>query len=197
MVRPDLNQTAQERVKGLVGLRDCVHALIDAQMDEAGDSAIQGLQAELNQRYDAFTAKYGLINARGNALAFSDDSSYYLLCSLEVLDDQQQLKRKADMFTKRTIKQQKVIEHVDTAVEALTVSIAERVGVDLPFMAQLTGKPEDELAEELTGVIFPLPESVGAGQPLQYVTANEYLSGNVRQKFRDARLMAERDARLC
>jgi len=196
MVRPDLNQTAQERVKGLVGLRDCVHALIDAQMDEAGDSAIQGLQAELNQRYDTFTAKYGLINARGNALAFSDDSSYYLLCSLEVLDDQQQLKRKADMFTKRTIKQQKVIEHVDTAVEALTVSIAERVGVDLPFMAQLTGKPEDELAEELTGVIFPLPESVGAGQPLQYVTANEYLSGNVRQKFRDARLMAERDARF-
>lgn len=196
MVRPDLNQTAQERVKGLVGLRDCVHALIDAQMDEAGDSAIQGLQAELNQRYDAFTAKYGLINARGNALAFSDDSSYYLLCSLEVLDDQQQLKRKADMFTKRTIKQQKVIEHVDTAVEALTVSIAERVGVDLPFMAQLTGKPEDELAEELTGVIFPLPESVGAGQPLQYVTANEYLSGNVRQKFRDARLMAERDTRF-
>ena len=196
MVRPDLNQTAQERVKGLVGLRDCVHALIDAQMDEAGDSAIQGLQAELNQRYDAFTAKYDLINARGNALAFSDDSSYYLLCSLEVLDDQQQLKRKADMFTKRTIKQQKVIEHVDTAVEALTVSIAERVGVDLPFMAQLTGKPEDELADELTGVIFPLPESVGAGQPLQYVTANEYLSGNVRQKFRDARLMAQHDARF-
>ncbi len=196
MVRPDLNQTAQERVKGLVELRDCVHALIDAQLDEAGDSAIQGLQAELNQRYDAFTAKYGLINARGNALAFSDDSSYYLLCSLEVLDDQQQLKRKADMFTKRTIKQQRVIDHVDTAVEALTVSIAERVGVDLPFMAQLTGKPEDELAEELTGVIFPLPESVGEGKPLQYVTANEYLSGNVRQKFRDARLMAERDARF-
>ena len=196
MVRPDLNQTAQERVKGLVELRDCVHKLIAAQMDEAGDSAIQGLQAELNQRYDAFTAQYGLINSRGNALAFSDDSSYYLLCSLEVLDDQQQLKRKADMFTKRTIKQQRVIEHVDTAVEALTVSISERVGVDLPFMAQLTGKPEDELADELTGVIFPLPESVGEGKPLQYVTANEYLSGNVRQKLRDAQQLAEHDARF-
>lgn len=196
MVRPDLNPTAQERVKGLVGLRDCVHALIDAQMDEAGDSAIQGLQAELNQRYDAFTAKYGLINARGNALAFSDDSSYYLLCSLEVLDDQQQLKRKADMFTKRTIKQQKTIDHVDTAVEALAVSISERVSVNLPFMSQLTGKAEDDLAQELTGVIFPLPESLSADQPLRYVTADEYLSGNVRQKLRDARFAAQDDARF-
>ena len=196
MVRPYLNQTAQERVKGLVGLRDCVHELIAAQLDEAGDSTIQGLQAELNQRYDAFTALYGLINSRGNALAFSDDSSYYLLCSLEVLDDQQQLKRKADMFTKRTIKQQKTIDHVDTAVEALAVSIAERVSVDLPYMAHLTGKPEDELADELTGVIFPLPESVSTDRPLRYVTADEYLSGNVRQKLRDARFAAQIDARF-
>ena len=196
MVRPDLNQTAQERVKGLVGLRDCVHALIDAQMDEAGDRAIQGLQAELNQRYDAFTAQYGLINSRGNVLAFSDDSSYYLLCSLEVLDDQQQLKRKADMFTKRTIKQQRVIDHVDTAVEALAVSIAERVSVDLPYMAQLTGKTEDELAQELNGVIFPLPETAGEGQTLRYVTADEYLSGNVRKKLRDAVFAAGHDDRF-
>ena len=196
MVRPDLNQTAQERVKGLVGLRDCVHELIAAQLDEAGDSAIQGLQAELNQRYDAFTAQYGLINSRGNALAFSDDSSYYLLCSLEVLDDQQQLKRKADMFTKRTIKQQRTIDHVDTAVEALAVSIAERVSVDMPYMAQLTGKSEEDLAQELTGVIFPLPESVCPDQPLRYVTADEYLSGNVRQKLRDAKTAAQNDARF-
>ena len=196
MVRPDLNQTAQERVKGLVGLRDCVHALIAAQLDEAGDSAIQGLQVELNQRYDAFTAQYGLINSRGNALAFSDDSSYYLLCSLEVLDDQQQLKRKADMFTKRTIKQQRVIDHVDTAVEALAVSIAERVSVDMPYMAQLTGKSEEDLAQEMTGVIFPLPESARPDQPLRYVTADEYLSGNVRQKLRDAKTAAQNDARF-
>ena len=196
MVRPDLNQTAQERVKGLVGLRDCVHELIAAQLDEAGDSAIQGLQAELNQRYDAFTAQYGLINSRGNALAFSDDSSYYLLCSLEVLDDQQQLKRKADMFTKRTIKQQRTIDHVDTAVEALAVSIAERVSVDMPYMAQLTGKSEEDLAQELTGVIFPLPESAQTDQPLRYVTADEYLSGNVRQKLRDAKAAAQNNARF-
>ena len=196
MVRPDLNQTAQERVKGLVGLRDCVHELIAAQLDEAGDSAIQGLQAELNQRYDAFTAQYGLINSRGNALAFSDDSSYYLLCSLEVLDNQQQLKRKADMFTKRTIKQQRTIDHVDTAVEALAVSIAERVSVDMPYMAQLTGKSEEDLAQELTGVIFPLPESACPDQPLRYVTADEYLSGNVRQKLRDAKTAAQNDARF-
>ena len=196
MVRPDLNQTAQERVKGLVGLRDCVHELIAAQLDEAGDSAIQGLQAELNQRYDAFTAQYGLINSRGNALAFSDDSSYYLLCSLEVLDDQQQLKRKADMFTKRTIKQQRTIDHVDTAVEALAVSIAERVSVDMPYMAQLTGKSEEDLAQELTGVIFPLPEPACPDQPLRYVTADEYLSGNVRQKLRDAKTAAQNDARF-
>ena len=196
MVRPDLNQTAQERVKGLVGLRDCVHELIAAQLDEAGDSAIQGLQAELNQRYDAFTAQYGLINSRGNALAFSDDSSYYLLCSLEVLDDQQQLKRKADMFTKRTIKQQRTIDHVDTAVEALAVSIAERVSVDMPYMAQLTGKSEEDLAQELTGVIFPLPESARPDQPLRYVTADEYLSGNVRQRLRDAKAAAQNDTRF-
>ena len=196
MVRPSLNQTAQERVKGLVALRDCVHALIDAQLDEAEDGTIYELQKQLNEQYDAFTAKYGLINSRGNALAFSDDSSYYLLCSLEVLDDQQQLKRKADMFTKRTIKQQRSITHVDTAAEALAVSIGEKAGVDLPFMAQLTGKSENEIAADLTGVIFPLPETGTEERPLRYVTADEYLSGNVRQKLRTARLIAEQDERF-
>jgi len=196
MVRPSLNQTAQERVKGLVALRDCVHELIDAQLDEAGDGTIYELQKQLNEQYDAFTAKYGLINSRGNALAFSDDSSYYLLCSLEVLDDQQQLKRKADMFTKRTIKQQRSITHVDTAAEALAVSIGEKAGVDLPFMAQLTGKSENEIAADLTGVIFSLPETGTEESPLQYVTADEYLSGNVRQKLRIARLIAEKDDRF-
>lgn len=191
MVRPDLNATAQARIRGMVALRDCVHALMDAQLADAPDGDIHALQAELNQQYDAFTAQYGLINSRANALAFSDDSSYYLLCSLEILDDQQQLKRKADMFTKRTIRQHQAATHVDTAVEALAVSISEKAGVDLPYMAQLTGKSEETLAQELTGVIFPLPE-----EPQHFVTADEYLSGNVRQKLRDARVAAQADARF-
>lgn len=191
MVRPDLNASAQERIRGMVALRDCVHALMEAQLSDAPDSNIHALQAQLNERYDAFTAQYGLINSRANALAFSDDSSYYLLCSLEILDDQQQLKRKADMFTKWTIRQQRAADHVDTAVEALVVSISEKAGVDLPYMAQLTGKSEETLAQELTGVIFPLPE-----EPQHFVTADEYLSGNVRQKLRDARLAAQSAARF-
>ena len=186
MARPDLNATAKERVKGLVALRDCVHALIDEQLNEYGDDAIQARQAELNTLYDAYTAKYGLINDRANRLAFSDDSSYYLLCSLEVLDDEQKLKRKADIFTKRTIRQQRTIDHVDTASEALAVSISEHARVDLPYMAQLTGKDEETLASDLSGVIFRLP-----GTSAQYVTADEYLSGNVRQKLREAKLAAE------
>ena len=186
MARPDLNATAKERVKGLVALRDCVHALIDEQLNEYGDDAIQARQAELNTLYDAYTAKYGLINDRANRLAFSDDSSYYLLCSLEVLDDEQKLKRKADIFTKRTIRQQRTIDHVDTASEALAVSISEHARVDLPYMAQLTGKDEEALASDLSGVIFRLP-----GTAAQYVTADEYLSGNVRQKLREAKLAAE------
>ena len=186
MARPDLNATAKERVKGLVALRDCVHALIDEQLNEYGDDAIQARQAELNTLYDAYTAKYGLINDRANRLAFSDDSSYYLLCSLEVLDDEQKLKRKADIFTKRTIRQQRTIDHVDTASEALAVSISEHARVDLPYMAQLTGKDEEALASDLSGVIFRLP-----GTAAQYVTADEYLSGNVRQKLREAKLAAK------
>lgn len=136
----------------------------------------------MNRTYDDFTARYGLISDRANNQVFSSDSSYYLLCSLEILDDKGKLKRKADMFTKRTIRQSKPVEHVDTAMEALAVSISEKAGVDLPFMAGLTGKAENVLADELTGAIFRLPEA-----PDTFVTADEYLSGNVREKLRAAR----------
>ena len=191
MVRPDLNATAQERVKGMVALRDCVHRLMDAQLNDDSEETIHALQAELNQRYDDYTAKYGLINSRANALAFSDDSAYYLLCSLEILNENGELERKADMFTKRTIRQQHVIEHVDTAVEALAVSIAEKARVDVPYMAELTGKTEDEIADDLTGVIFQIPGPLDEDGRPTYVTADEYLSGNVRQKLREAENAAE------
>ena len=144
MVRPDLNATAEARVKGLVGLRECVQQLIDLQMDAATpDSAIQDKQAELNRLYDSFSAKYGLINDRANRLAFADDSSYYLLCALEVIDEDGKLERKADMFTKRTIKPHKAVDTVDTASEALAVSISEKAFVDMAYMAELTGKTGD------------------------------------------------------
>ena len=154
MVKPELNATAIERVKGMVELRDCVQKLIGQQMDGfISDSSIRQTQAELNTLYDNFTEKYGLINSRGNALAFADDSSYYLLCSLEVLDEDNNLERKADMFTKRTIKPHEVVTSVDTASEALALSISEKAGVDMSYMSSLTGKSEDELASELRGVI--------------------------------------------
>ena len=193
MVRPKLNQTAQERTAGMVELRNCVRQLMDAQMDNYSDEAIHALQDRLNTLYDAYTAKYGLINSRANALAFADDSSYYLLCSLEVLDEDGNLERKADMFTKRTIRQQQVVEHVDTAVEALALSIAERAKVDLPYMTHLTDKSEEEIISDLQGVIFRLPEPAGTDGRSHYVTADEYLSGNVRQKLRQARAWAESD----
>ncbi|MBR4331415.1 MAG: DEAD/DEAH box helicase family protein [Clostridia bacterium] len=193
MVRPKLSQTAQERTAGMVELRDCVRQLMSAQLNNASDQAILALQEKLNTLYDAYTAKYGLINSRGNAQAFADDSSYYLLCSLEVLDENGNLERKADMFTKRTIRQQQVVDHVDTAVEALAVSIAERAAVDLPFMARLTGKSEKEITADLQGVIFRLPEPAGEDGRSRYVTADEYLSGNVRQKLRVAQSWAESD----
>ena len=180
MVRQKLPLPALERIRGMIDLRQQVNDLIQAQLDNADDAALAPIQARLNQQYDAFTAKYGLINARSNASAFSSDSSYYLLCSLEVLNEQGGLARKADMFTKRTIRQQTTITHVDTAAEALAVSIAEKARVDLPYMAQLTGIEPDQLTKELNGVIFPVPN-----QDI-YVTADEYLSGNVRQKLREA-----------
>ena len=193
MVRPKLSQTAQERTAGMVELRDCVRQLMNAQLENASDNAIHALQERLNTLYDAYTAKYGLINSRGNALAFSDDSSYYLLCSLELLDENGGLERKADMFTKRTIRQQPVVDHVDTAVESLALSIAERAKVDLPFMAHLTEKSEEEIINDLQGVIFRLPEPAGRDGRSKYVTADEYLSGNVRQKLRFAKSWAESD----
>ena len=201
MVKPELNATAKERVKGMVELRNCVRSLIDLQMDEyTPDSAIREQQAELNRLYDAFAAKFGLINDRANRLAFADDDSYYLLCSLEVLDENGALERKADFFTKRTIKQQHRVDHVDTAVEALGVSIGERACVDLPFMASLLGGQEKipQIVEDLRGVIYKDP-STG---PFDYAeggehwgkgwqTSDEYLSGNVRRKLRQAERAAE------
>ncbi len=193
MVQPDLNANVQERIKGMVALRDCVHRLMDAQLQESDDYTIAALQGELNTLYDSFTAKYGLINSRPNAQAFSDDSSYYLLSSLEILDDNGNLERKADMFTKRTIRQQHTVEHVDTAVEALAVSIAEKAKVDLPYMAELTGKPKEELIADLHGVIFQIPKLFAEDLTPEYVTADEYLSGNVRQKLREAESAARHD----
>ena len=182
MVKPDLNATATERVKGMVELRDCVQKLINQQMDGyVPDSVIRQTQHELSELYDSFTAKHGLINSRGNALAFADDSSYYLLCSLEVLDEDNNLKRKADMFTKRTIKPHEVVTSVDTASEALALSISEKACVDMAYMSQLTDKDEEALVSDLAGVIFFDPVE------REWQTADEYLSGNVREKLRIAR----------
>ena len=182
MVKPSLNATAKERVKGMAELRDCVHRLIDLQMWESDDVSIRAEQQKLNRLYDRFTEKYGLINSRGNALAFADDSSYYLLCSLEMLDDEDKtkLKGKADMFTKRTIRQRQSVTSVDTAAEALALSIGEKARVDMGYMSQLTGKSEDDIIDELNGVIFLDPVRG------EWQTADEYLSGNVRQKLREA-----------
>ena len=182
MVKPNLNATAKERVKGMAELRDCVHRLIDLQMWESDDVSIRAEQQKLNRLYDRFTEKYGLINSRGNALAFADDSSYYLLCSLEMLDDEDKtkLKGKADMFTKRTIRQRQSVTSVDTAAEALALSIGEKARVDMAYMSQLTGKSEDDIIDELNGVIFLDPVYS------DWQTADEYLSGNVRQKLREA-----------
>ena len=184
MVKPNLNATAKERVKGMAELRDCVHRLINLQMWESDDGSIRAEQQKLNRLYDRFTEKYGLINSRGNSLAFSDDSSYYLLCSLEVLDENGGLERKADIFTKRTIKPHEVVTSVDTASEALALSISEKARVDLDYMSALTGKNAEMLAEELTGVIFFDPVAQ------QWQTADEYLSGDVREKLRIARSYA-------
>ena len=194
MVRPDLNATAEARVKGLVGLRDCVQQLIELEMNAAApDADIRAQMAELNRRYDDFSAKYGLINDRANRLAFSDDSSYYLLCALEVLDEDGRLERKADMFTKRTIKPHEAVTTVDTASEVLAVSISEKACVDMAYMEQLTGKTGEELADELRGVIFRVPGQIEPDGTPHYVTADEYLSGNVRRKLRQAQRAAEQD----
>ena len=186
MTKPDFNATAKERAKGMVELRDCVQKLISEQMDGfISDETIRQTQAELNTLYDGFTAKYGLINSRANALAFAEDSSYYLLCSLEELDEDKNLKRKADMFTRRTIRAHEAVTSVDTASEALALSISEKACVDMEYMAQLTGKSQEELINELNGVIFLDPVRG------EWQTADEYLSGNVRQKLREAEQAAQ------
>ena len=183
--------TGENRIKGMIAIRDTVRELIDAQLDDAPDSEIKALQDRLNEQYDTFTNKYGLINSRGNSLVFSDDNAYFLLCSLEILDDNKELKAKADMFTKRTIKPQKVIERVDTASEALAVSLGERAMVDMEFMSELTGKTEEELYSDLKGVIYLNPKHSNMLGHRKYLMADEYLSGNVREKLAFARRAAE------
>ncbi|MDE7262222.1 MAG: DEAD/DEAH box helicase family protein, partial [Oscillospiraceae bacterium] len=199
MSKPNLNAAAKARIKGMVELRDCVHRLINLQMEDADESSVQKERQTLNSLYDAFSKKHGLINNRENALAFSADSAYYLLCSLEILDDDGRLKRKAEIFTKRTIKPHRAVTHVDTASEALAVSIGEKAKVDMPYMAQLTGKTEEELELELSGVIFRAVQCEGDPSRKDWsavdlntfplVTADEYLSGNVRQKLRAVKEM--------
>ena len=183
MVQPEVSGTAKERIKGMVGLRDCVQTLIEQQMNGYSNSEIQETQTKLNHLYDSFTAKYGLINSRANTLSFADDSSYYLLCSLEILDEDNNLKRKADMFTKRTIKPHEVVTSVDTASEALALSISEKACVDMKYMSSLTGKTEQELAAELRGVVYMDFDRTHDGS-YTYRTADDFLSGNVREKLK-------------
>ena len=185
MNRMELPAMTAERVKGMVKIRDVTNELIQCQMEEGSDEQITKLQEKLNEEYDTFTAKYGLISSNANKRAFSQDSSYCLLTSLEFLDDKGELKRKADIFTKRTIRRAETVTSVDTASEALAVSIGERAGVDLSYMAQLSGKTEEELTEELAGVIFRNPISE------KWEPSDEYLSGNVREKLQIAKQFAE------
>ena len=192
MTPANLSMTAESRVKGLVEIRDCVRKLIAYQTEDYPEELIRTEQENLNRLYDAYTAKYGLINSRGNYLAFASDESYFLLCSLEVLDDEGNFKRKADMFSKRTIKPHRAVTSVETASEALAISIGEKARVDLPFMAELTGKEQAELIRDLQGVIFKMPHS----EPAKYVTADEYLSGNVRNKLVIAETAAKADPEL-
>ncbi len=181
----DVSETMEQRMKGMVQIRDCTQELIDYQLNEYPEDMIKSKQAELNELYDAFSKKYGLINSQTNKRAFNQDSSYCLLCSLEKLDDEGNFKGKADMFSKRTIKKAEVVTSVDTASEALAVSLGERARVDLAYMSELTGKSDEEVAKELAGVIFQNPVTE------KWETADEYLSGNVREKLATARVFAE------
>ena len=181
----DVSETMEQRMKGMVQIRDCTQELIDYQLDEYPEDMIKSKQAELNELYDAFSKKYGLINSQTNKRAFNQDSSYCLLCSLEKLDDEGNFKGKADMFSKRTIKKAEVVTSVDTASEALAVSLGERARVDLSYMSELTGKSEEDVAKELAGIIFQNPVTE------KWETADEYLSGNVREKLATAKVFAE------
>jgi len=197
----EVSVTAENRIRGMIALRDCVRRLIDYQTEGYPDEDIQREQAQLNSLYDDYTKKYGLLSSRGNSLAFGEDSSYFLLCSLEVLDEEGNFKRKADMFTKRTIRPHVAVTSVDTASEALAVSIAEKARVDMPFMAELSGKTEAELEAELAGVIFrdvncaerkeEIPVAFVDLDRYAFVTADEYLSGNVRRKLRMVKALCE------
>ena len=190
----EVSKTAESRIRGMIELRDCVRTLLEYQTEDYPDEEIKAQQAKLNALYDAFTRKYGLINSRGNAIAFDQDSSYFLLCSLEILDEDRNLKRKADLFTKRTIRSHKPAEKVDTAVEALALSIGEKAHVDMEYMGRLTGKDEETLFSELTGVVFLNPAYTGENDGREkYLPADEYLSGNVRQKWAVAQGKAEQD----
>ena len=188
----EVSMTAENRIKGLIEIRDCVRRLIEYQTEDYPEEMIRTEQENLNRLYDSYTEKYGLINSRGNYLAFASDESYFLLCSLEVLDDEGNFKRKADMFTKRTIKPHREVTSVETSSEALALSIGEKARVDLPYMEQLTGKTQDELVKDLHGVIFKVPNS----EPVSYAAADEYLSGNVRTKLLIAQAAAKNDPEL-
>ncbi|WP_418848767.1 LPD25 domain-containing protein [Ruminococcus sp.] len=187
-----VSMTAENRIKGLIQIRDCVRKLIEYQTEDYPEEMIRTEQENLNRLYDVYTAKYDLINSRGNYLAFASDESYFLLCSLEVLDDEGNFKRKADMFTKQTIKPHREVTSVETASEALALSIGEKARVDLPYMEQLTGKTQAELVQDLQGVIFKVPNC----EPVSYVAADEYLSGNVRNKLTVAELASKNDPEL-
>ena len=190
----EVSKTAESRIRGMIELRDCVRTLLEYQTEDYPNEEIKAQQAKLNTLYDAFTRKYGLINSRGNAIAFDQDSSYFLLCSLEILDEDRNLKRKADLFTKRTIRSHKPAEKVDTAVEALALSIGEKAHVDMDYMGRLTGKDEETLFSDLKGVIFLNPAYTGENDGHEkYLPADEYLSGNVRQKLAVAQGKAEQD----
>ena len=192
MTPATVSMTAENRIKGLIEIRDCVRRLIEYQTEDYPEEMISTEQENLNRLYDSYTEKYGLINSRGNYLAFASDESYFLLCSLEVLDDEGNFKRKADMFTKRTIKPHREVTSVETSSEALALSIGEKARVDLPYMEQLTGKTQDEIVKDLQGVIFKVPNS----EPVSYAAADEYLSGNVRTKLIIAQAAAKDDPEL-
>ena len=192
MTPATVSMTAENRIKGLIEIRDCVRRLIEYQTEDYPEEMIRTEQENLNRLYDSYTEKYGLINSRGNYLAFTSDESYFLLCSLEVLDDEGNFKRKADMFTKRTIKPHREVTSVETSSEALALSIGEKARVDLPYMEQLTGKTQAELVKDLHGVIFKVPNS----EPVSYAAADEYLSGNVRTKLIIAQAAAKDDPEL-
>ena len=188
----EVSKTAESRIRGMIELRDCVRTLLEYQTEDYPDDMIRQQQAKLNDLYDRFTHDYGLINSRGNAIAFDQDSAYFLLCSLEVLNEEGGLKRKADLFTKRTIRSHRPAERVDTAVEALALSIGEKAHVDMAYMGQLTGKDEDTLFTDLQGVVFLNPDYGEKGGE-KYLPADEYLSGNVRRKLVEVRVKAESD----